>query len=265
MLTGFFCTFAATASACIGLPAHQQLVQATPVDTGCPGSVLSITESGRRVADYVDDSLGSSEATAQSCAAADGLPVYAGEYGHDYGLPNGLVEWYPVSDGGSTVGRPPPPGQAGYILQAFSWGDNLGDGEAMGRCTSSDTPATCSSKYQAPSAAQLEQMWCAVQQYNPHVVLWYYAGGVPTAEVLQAMAQPCLTSSPVSEPPASSPSPGSAGIQSLPGLSTPASPPTAHHATKRKRRHKRHHTHHRAAKQVRGGHGRRHGRARGHS
>jgi hypothetical protein len=262
MITGFFCTFAATASACLGLPAHQQLVESTVVDTGCPGTVLSVTVDGRRVANYVDDSLGSSEAAAQACAAADGLPVYAGEYGHDYGLPNGLVEWYPIADQGSVVGNPPPPGQAGYILQAFSWGDNLSDGEAMGRCTSSDSTASCAAKYRAPSASQLEQMWCAVQQYSPHLVLWYYAGGVPTDDVLQAMARPCPAPRPITNPPA--PSPGSVSSQSPSEVSS-GPPASTHHAAKHKRRHKRHRAHHRAVSPDRGGkHRRRHVRERPH-
>lgn len=239
MLTGFFCTFAATASACLSLPAHQQLVQVTQVDPQCPGQILTVTQDGQRVADYVDDTLGRSEAAAQSCAAtADGLPVYAGEYGYDYGLPNGLVEWYPVLDQSSAVGQPPPPGQAGYILQAFSWGDNLGDGEAMGRCTRSDTPASCAAKYQAPTAVQLEQMWCAVQQYNPHLVLWYYAGGVPTDEVLQTMAEPCPVPAPVVDP--SPPSPGNPQPQPPSAAPAPVAPAsTSHHAARHSSRRKR--------------------------
>lgn len=87
----------------------------------CP-QALGIHRGGHLVVGYVDDSLGGSEAAAQGCAAQF-TTVYAGEFGHDQGLPNGLVEWYPVADHSSHIGFPPPPGEAGYILQAFSWGD----------------------------------------------------------------------------------------------------------------------------------------------
>src|SRR5947209_1761084 len=127
MLLGWFCTGLAAAF-CTGIPARQMIV--TGFIPQCPdrygqAQVEAVYGGGQRVAAYVDDSLPDAEAV-QQCAARF-TPVYAGQAGRAP-LPNGLREWYPVLDHRSRVGPAPAPGQAGYILQAFSWGDNIWDG-----------------------------------------------------------------------------------------------------------------------------------------
>jgi hypothetical protein len=185
MITGFFCTW--LAAACAGLP-HQTLVGST-VLAQC-GSVLALTRNGQQVGAYVDDTLGPSEQGTQACAGRYVPTVYAGEAGRR-GLPLGLVEWYPVLDHRSAIGQPPPPGEAGYILQSFSWGDNLIDGAIRGRCSESDSSASCAARYSAPDRRQLRQMWCRAKARRPAVILWYYAGGDPVSEVFRVMRTPC--------------------------------------------------------------------------
>jgi hypothetical protein len=187
MITGFFCT--AIVTACAGLP-NQTLVQATHILPQC-GTVWQVTRRGQQVGAYVDDTAGAAETKDIQCVQSAGLPIYSGEWGHDTGMPGGMVEWYPVLDHRSRVGTPPGPGQRGYILQAFSWGDNVVDGETMGRCASSDTQTSCSARYSRPGFTQLRQMWCAARARKPREVLWYYAGGEPEAQVFRVMRRPC--------------------------------------------------------------------------
>jgi hypothetical protein len=61
-----------------------------------------------------------------------------------------------------------------FILQAFSFGDNLSDGEAVGACTASMSQAQCASRLQFPSASvQLELRNQALQNAHPKLILWY--------------------------------------------------------------------------------------------
>jgi hypothetical protein len=61
-----------------------------------------------------------------------------------------------------------------FILQAFSFGDNLSDGEAVGACTASMSQAQCASRLQFPSAsAELELRNQALQYAHPKLILWY--------------------------------------------------------------------------------------------
>jgi hypothetical protein len=65
------------------------------------------------------------------------------------------------------------------ILQAFTWGDNLGDGMAVAAngsgCASTDTPASCNSKLRYPNAEELSVMrHAALNNSSPTIVLWYY-------------------------------------------------------------------------------------------
>jgi hypothetical protein len=193
MLLGFFCTGLAAAF-CAGIPAGQMIVSSGDLPQ-CP-QALGIYRGGHAVAAYVDDTLAGSEAAVQRCAAQF-TTVYAGEFGHDQGLQNGVVEWYPVADHSSPIGSPPAPGQAGYVLQAFSWGDNLpdGDGPPFYRCNPDDTTATCAARYQAPSAQQLRTIWCRALGHHPHVIFWYYAAG-ETKAVLHVEREACQQSAP---------------------------------------------------------------------
>lgn len=61
-----------------------------------------------------------------------------------------------------------------FILQAFTFGDNLSDGEAVGVCTASMTQAQCASRLQYPSAAvQLELRNQVLEHSHPKLILWY--------------------------------------------------------------------------------------------
>src|SRR5262249_39653748 len=48
--------------------------------------------------------------------------------------------------------------QSAFILQAFTWGDNLDDGQATGVCTPSDTKDSCYAKLLYPSPASQLQL-----------------------------------------------------------------------------------------------------------
>lgn len=64
--------------------------------------------------------------------------------------------------------------QSAFILQAFTFGDNLDDGEAVGVCTASMTPAHCANLLQYPSeAVQLELRNQVLLNSHPKLILWY--------------------------------------------------------------------------------------------
>jgi hypothetical protein len=64
--------------------------------------------------------------------------------------------------------------QSAFILQAFTWGDNLQDGQATGVCTASDTRASCYAKLRYPSAAEQLQLRNEVLLHaHPKLILWW--------------------------------------------------------------------------------------------
>lgn len=64
-----------------------------------------------------------------------------------------------------------------FILQAFTFGDNIWDGEAVGVCTAAMSQSQCASLLQYPSAAvQLELRNLAIQNAQPKLILWYTYG-----------------------------------------------------------------------------------------
>jgi hypothetical protein len=61
-----------------------------------------------------------------------------------------------------------------FILQAFSFGDNLIDGQDVGVCTASMSEATCASKLHYPSAAtQLQLRNEVLEHAHPKLIIWY--------------------------------------------------------------------------------------------
>jgi hypothetical protein len=61
-----------------------------------------------------------------------------------------------------------------FILQAFSWGDNLSDGTAVGVCSPGDSPAKCWSEARYPSGAeQLELRNEVLTHAHPKLILWW--------------------------------------------------------------------------------------------
>ncbi len=61
-----------------------------------------------------------------------------------------------------------------FILQAFTFGDNIWDGEAVGVCTPQMTAAQCASRLQYPSASVQLRLRNEVLQYaHPSLILWY--------------------------------------------------------------------------------------------
>src|SRR5579859_3820344 len=64
--------------------------------------------------------------------------------------------------------------QSAFILQAFTWGDNLADGQAIGTCTPSDTQLSCYQKLTYPSAAaQLQLRNEILLHAHPKLILWW--------------------------------------------------------------------------------------------
>lgn len=61
-----------------------------------------------------------------------------------------------------------------FILQAFSFGDNLSDGEAVGACSASMSESQCAGRLQFPSAGvELALRNDALQYAQPKLILWY--------------------------------------------------------------------------------------------
>lgn len=61
-----------------------------------------------------------------------------------------------------------------FILQAFTWGDNVWDGQAIGVCSAQDSQASCYAKAQYPApAAQLELRNQVLAHAHPKLILWW--------------------------------------------------------------------------------------------
>jgi hypothetical protein len=61
-----------------------------------------------------------------------------------------------------------------FILQAFTWGDSLGDGEAIGACSPSDTQQSCNDKLAYPTASdQLQLRNEVLLNAHPQLILWW--------------------------------------------------------------------------------------------
>jgi hypothetical protein len=64
--------------------------------------------------------------------------------------------------------------QSAFILQAFTWGDNLSDGQTIGACTASDTQSSCYSKLRYPSGnEQLQLRNEMLLHAHPKLILWW--------------------------------------------------------------------------------------------
>jgi hypothetical protein len=67
------------------------------------------------------------------------------------------------------AGRP-----SAFILQAFTFGDNLSDGEAVGVCSPGDTPQQCYGELRYPTAgAQLELRNEVLEHAHPKLIMWW--------------------------------------------------------------------------------------------
>jgi hypothetical protein len=64
--------------------------------------------------------------------------------------------------------------QSAFILQAFTWGDNLSDGQIIGACSASDTQGACYAKLRYPSAAEQLQLRNEIlRRAHPKLILWW--------------------------------------------------------------------------------------------
>ncbi len=64
--------------------------------------------------------------------------------------------------------------QSAFILQAFTWGDNLADGEAVGACTPADTRDSCYAKLTYPTPGdQLQLRNEVLLNAHPKLILWF--------------------------------------------------------------------------------------------
>lgn len=128
-----------------------------------------------------------------------------------------------------------------FILQAFSFGDNLSDGEAVGGCTPSMTQQQCWNQLRYPSRAdQLELRNQVLKHAHPSIILWWSFPGTygqtggdtystyPTGS--QAAAQWAGLVAAINAP--------------APGLHVSHSRRAKKHHRRHHRRHHRHHRHH---------------------
>jgi hypothetical protein len=64
--------------------------------------------------------------------------------------------------------------ESAFILQAFTWGDNLSDGQTIGACTTADTPLSCYGKLQYPTSAEQLQLRNEILLHaRPKLILWW--------------------------------------------------------------------------------------------
>lgn len=83
---------------------------------------------------------------------------------------DGVAQWAQDDQAmANKAGKP-----SAFILQAFRWGDNLSDGEAMGICTPSMTQQQCwdASVYPTP-ADQLQLRNEILKHANPKLIIWW--------------------------------------------------------------------------------------------
>jgi hypothetical protein len=160
--------------------------------------------------------------------------------------------------------------QSAFILQAFTWGDNPADGQAVGVCTAADTPASCYAKLQYPtSAAQLQLRNEILTHAHPSLILWwsfmgtYGQAGNDTYDIYptgaQAAAQWAGLQATIQAP---APSTGTATAPAKPTKKTGKRAPKAHAASKKTKRHSHKRRHHRRRHHRRRHHAakRRHGK-----
>jgi hypothetical protein len=139
--------------------------------------------------------------------------------------------------------------QSAFILQAFTWGDNITDGQATGVCTPSDTQASCYARLRYPSAAeQLSLRNLVLAHAHPKLILWWSFQGTygqagndtysvfPTGSVAAARwagLEAAMTA----------PYPSSAASGSAPTATVASTGSTHHAASRRHRKHRRHRVH----------------------
>jgi hypothetical protein len=146
--------------------------------------------------------------------------------------------------------------QSAFILQAFSWGDNLSDGETIGACTAADSPVTCHDKLPYPSAAEQLQLRNEVLLHaHPKLILWWslpgtegdvtgdtysiYPSGADAAAHWAGLSAANQAPMPGTRPTGSAPSVGS-GLTAHIARAARASRPRTAVAGKHLRRHRRH-------------------------
>ena len=185
-LVGFFC------AALCALPAGQVSI------TGADRGASLVERDGTVIGRYIDDTYpGDPRALAATFYAENVGLILVGSYQRPGSFGPGttnVVEHYPVSDGDSVVTAPPPlPPGSGYVLQSFSWGDNLTDGMTRGRCTSLDSTASCASRYAAPTVAQMTTTWCLARRTGAPILLWFYFSPANVNQILKIEHDGCAS------------------------------------------------------------------------
>lgn len=81
-----------------------------------------------------------------------------------------VAQWAKDDQGlANSAGKP-----SAFILQAFSWGDNLDDGSAMGVCTPSMTKQQCWDSFIYPTAGDQLQLRNEILKHaHPKLILWW--------------------------------------------------------------------------------------------
>jgi hypothetical protein len=133
--------------------------------------------------------------------------------------------------------------QSVAIIQAFSWGDNVDDGRAIGVCSSADATASCAAKLRYPSGAeQLALRNAVLDNAHPQLILWYSFNGT------SGFADANTYNAPISPDEAAARWAGLSAAIQAPAPSAGASAATAAKLTTRatvKKHHRRHtHAHH---------------------
>ena len=154
--------------------------------------------------------------------------------------------------------------QSAFILQAFTWGDNLADGQAIGACSTSDSQLSCYQKLRYPSSAEQLQLRNEILlNAHPRLILWWSFPGTfgqavgdtysiyPTGA--QAAARWNGLASAVQAPFPTSPTikPGVTPGQPVRAHIASGSVKAASHRRHRRHRHRRHHKRHRRRHQHR--------------
>jgi hypothetical protein len=98
---------------------------------------------------------------------------FVAQESYPFGLPGSSPSWSDIAELARRTERLTP-GRSSFILQGFSWGDNIWDAQAVGVCAVTEPPQTCLPKLRYPTAReQRRQRQTVLLNSRPSLLLWY--------------------------------------------------------------------------------------------
>lgn len=103
-----------------------------------------------------------------------GAADFVAQESYPFGVPQQGVFWPDIAALARDTQRLTRGSPSAFILQGFSWGDNMWDAEAVGGCAPTQAPQDCLPRFRYPTAAeQLHQRQTILLNSRPGLLLWY--------------------------------------------------------------------------------------------